>query len=153
MRSKLQTTNEKEFLEAVKDMKPIVGVNGINEQYNQIFISPDAKRMIQIKYLDYYNETITWFYCTIDNDCSYNHNGYKLVKAAGKVFLLHRAIACTFCENPNGYKEVNHKDGNKKNNCASNLEWVTRSMNVKHAWDNGLIKKPVKKLKLNIKYK
>ena len=35
---------------------------------------------------------------------------------------------------------INHKDGNKLNNCIDNLEWVTCSENVKHAWHIGLHK-------------
>jgi|DEB0MinimDraft_10_1074344.scaffolds.fasta_scaffold50225_3 uncharacterized protein (DUF433 family) len=48
---------------------------------------------------------------------------------------MHRLIAMTFCD---GYEDglvVNHKDGNKLNNCASNLEWVTVSENSKHSFD------------------
>ena len=36
---------------------------------------------------------------------------------------------------------VNHKDGDKSNNAIENIEWATTSINTKHAYDNGLIKK------------
>lgn len=57
-----------------------------------------------------------------------------------KRFFVHRLVAYHFCD---GYKEdliVNHKDGNKQNNNANNLEWVTRSENDLHAFNNGLRK-------------
>ena len=44
--------------------------------------------------------------------------------------LVHRLVATAFVPNPNGYKEVNHKDENKKNNNADNLEWCTRAYNM-----------------------
>lgn len=46
---------------------------------------------------------------------------------------IHRLVAEAFVENAFGCKEVNHKDGNKKNNSASNLEWVTRAKNLQHS--------------------
>lgn len=51
---------------------------------------------------------------------------------------VHKIIAYKFCPNPEGKPEVNHKDGNKLNNCAENLEWVTSSENQKHAFKIGL---------------
>ena len=56
---------------------------------------------------------------------------------------VHRLIAETFIEKPDYPCEVNHIDGNKQNNAASNLEWVTRSENMKHAWEKGLRTKTV----------
>ena len=53
--------------------------------------------------------------------------------------LLHRIIAECFCEKRNTANEVNHIDGIKTNNHYSNLEWVTREENLKHAYENGLM--------------
>lgn len=51
---------------------------------------------------------------------------------------VHRLVADAFCENPDGKDEVNHKDGNKQNNAACNLEWCTKSENMIHAYQKGL---------------
>lgn len=55
-------------------------------------------------------------------------------------FNVHRIIAMTFIPNPHDLKEVNHKDGNKKNNTVENLEWVSSSGNKRHAYRNGLMR-------------
>lgn len=64
--------------------------------------------------------------------------GYLLTRlnkdGVRKGIAVHRLVAMTFISNPNKKPEVNHKDGNKLNNSVSNLEWVTRSENIKHAW-------------------
>lgn len=51
---------------------------------------------------------------------------------------LHRLVAEHFIPNPHGLPQVNHKDGDRLNNAASNLEWVSASCNVRHAYRTGL---------------
>ena len=51
---------------------------------------------------------------------------------------VHRLVAKAFIENPEGLPEVNHKDGNKLNNEASNLEWCSKRQNIRHAINTGL---------------
>lgn len=50
---------------------------------------------------------------------------------------VHRIIAQTFIDNPDNKAEVNHKNGIKDDNNASNLEWMTHLENVQHCIDNG----------------
>ena len=52
-----------------------------------------------------------------------------------KLFLVSRLIAIAFLPNPDNKPEINHKDGKKQNNHVNNLEWATRSENVKHSFD------------------
>lgn len=54
--------------------------------------------------------------------------------------LAHRVVAIAFIPNPLNLPEVNHKDGNKSNNCVENLEWVTSLENVRESWRMGLSK-------------
>ena len=53
---------------------------------------------------------------------------------------VHRLVGKLFLPLPENWKElqINHKDGNKKNNHYSNLEWCTSYENNKHARNNSL---------------
>lgn len=63
-------------------------------------------------------------------------DGYLSVKMLimdkWELVRIHRLMAMVFLPNPNNYSDVNHKDENKTNNNLTNLEWCTRTYNVKY---------------------
>jgi hypothetical protein len=70
------------------------------------------------------------------------HGVSLFLHGVGQRYYAHRLVAEAFIPNPDGRPEVNHKDGNKFNNCVLNLEWATRSENAKHAFAMGLMEPP-----------
>lgn len=73
---------------------------------------------------------------------SWHSNGYMVTlykNGKPRKLLVARIVASTFLENLlDTNMTVNHKDGNRKNNSISNLEWLTRHDNIKHGFDTGL---------------
>lgn len=67
-----------------------------------------------------------------------NSKGYLRVSIGKKLMFIHRLVAEKYIPNPEGKEQVNHKDGNKLNNCADNLEWVSNKENRNHAVENFL---------------
>jgi hypothetical protein len=78
-------------------------------------------------------------------------HGYFAVSLSkqGKVkkYTIHKLVCTTFLVKLPHHQCVNHKDGNKKNNNVSNLEWCTYSHNNQHAYDAGLKKPTVGKVR------
>lgn len=56
-------------------------------------------------------------------------------------FTIHRLVALAFLNNPNSFAEVDHLDGKKTNNEVSNLEWVSKLVNMRRAFKAGLYAK------------
>lgn len=71
-----------------------------------------------------------------------DNKGYTRVRVTIKrermTFKVHREVAKAFLANPHNLPQVNHIDGNKQNNSAENLEWVTNIENAHHAIAAGL---------------
>jgi hypothetical protein len=85
--------------------------------------------------------------------CSlHKKRGYCYIRTSNGNYLVHRIVASAFIPNPSNKPCINHKDGNKKNNNISNLEWVTYKENFDHALKNGFIKLYEKNNGANLKY-
>lgn len=72
-----------------------------------------------------------------------NSRGYSYVTlnvhCKKTMFRLHRLVAEHFIPNNSNIRtDINHIDGNKQNNSVDNLEWCTKSENMKHAIRMGL---------------
>lgn len=113
--------------------KPVVGFEGLYEVSNTGIVkslfrtvkSKGGKKVVTEKILKpRLNE---WGY----EGVSLCKNGKQCDK------LVHRLVAEVFIS-PFGGNQVNHIDGNKRNNRVENLEWCTGSGNMKHAYKNGL---------------
>jgi len=70
-----------------------------------------------------------------------NCKGYPVIKLnknnVTTGYIVHRLVAQAFINNPDNKEEVNHKDSVRHNNRVNNLEWVTRSENLKHSYREG----------------
>ena len=65
-----------------------------------------------------------------------SREGYASVQlfknGIGKRISVHRIVAFAFIPNPDSLPQVNHKDENKLNNCAENLEWCSAEYNMNY---------------------
>lgn len=104
--------------------KAVVGYNGLYEVDNLGNIYSLKNNKILSQRNDQRGYLISTLYI----------NGLK------KTIKVHRIVANAFIDNKNNYPQINHIDGNKKNNCCENLEWCTGKQNLRHAKINGLIK-------------
>lgn len=83
----------------------------------------------------------------INNRSGYYHIGFYM-NGEHKHIYVHKLVAEAFLgERPPGY-QINHIDGNKLNNCVDNLEYCTKSDNIRHAYKSGLNKQTIS-IKIN----
>lgn len=66
------------------------------------------------------------------NSYGYLHVGLSKLNK-NKTVQIHIIVAKHFCVKSRKHNQINHKDGNKSNPKASNLEWCTGKENIQHA--------------------
>lgn len=62
-------------------------------------------------------------------------DGYRYVWINGTWKYIHRLVYETFVGTIDASHEINHKDGNRSNNCIDNLECLSHSDNIKHSYE------------------
>lgn len=76
---------------------------------------------------------------------SINHKGYRYISVylpetgKSKKITVHKLVALAHIPNPDNLPHINHKDGNRLNNAAWNLEWCTASYNVSDGFTRGRV--------------
>ncbi len=108
----------------IERWKPVVGSNGRYE------ISSKGRVWSNVK---------NRYMCPNENTRGYLKASLTYEPGKIRTVPVHRLVAEHFLYKPRDKNEVNHKDGNKLNNHASNLEWVTASQNIQHGLANELI--------------
>jgi hypothetical protein len=129
------------------------GMRWIVSDEGAVKISPHTHTFTRVR--DGKTQTLTTTYVERLVPAHVNHSGYLEVCARKEnrrvKVAVHRLVGFAFVD---GYEEglsINHIDGNKLNNNATNLEWVSLSQNTKHQWAIGLVdirgdNSPTKKL-------
>ena len=132
-----------EELEALLEWRDVVGFEGLYKisEYGDIISYHNGKKTLLAE--------------------TPNRDGY-LVKTLSKdgvkkACRINRLVAEAFCDNPNGYNEVNHLDENRQNNHYTNLVWVTHQENMQHSANSrkgkqAFKKKPVRCIELGTVY-
>lgn len=96
-----------------------------------------ASDMGKIKTFNWKNQGITRIMMPAKDKSGYLRTMLKGDDGKFNTVKIHRIIALTFIENSENKPEVNHKNSIRIDNRVSNLEWVTKSENIKHSFKYG----------------
>ncbi len=118
--------------------KDVAGYEGLYQVSNM----GGVKRLSFITYNKYYKRETIHKENHLRPTPHYQNNYLSVMFSKNKKqkrIMVHRLVAIHFISNPNNYRTVNHKNGNKQQNCVSNLEWMSHKQNVNHAIEIGLM--------------
>jgi len=115
-----------------------VGENVIKEEWKQI---KEAKEGYFVSNLGRVKNPKGLLIKSGDNGGGYRYIFYRTKENKSKRTYVHRLVAAYFLKSEDGCIYVNHKDLNKENNAADNLEWVTAKQNTAHGIKAGCINK------------
>lgn len=107
------------------------------DEYPTYEVSSDG----ELKTFNWKNKGVEKIMRPARDGCGYLRTMLKNKEGKFCTIKVHRIVAKTFIPNPENKGEVNHKNGIKTDNRVINLEWCTRSENLKHAFDIQLITK------------
>lgn len=114
----------------------------VSELYGHVCVS-NLGRVKRIDHINNLPEHLIKMYTDFD--------GYDILSVSihGNIFSyrLHRLVASIFLPNLDNLPDINHKDGNKKNNSVDNLEWCSKKQNMEHAVRLGLCRNDSEKMK------
>jgi hypothetical protein len=134
----------------IEEWKDILGYEDYYEISNLGIVRTKNRIVVREGYKDY---IINSRVIQLGNH-SKGYNTAALTNSDGKrtTFYVHRLVGLHFIPNEHNYTDINHIDGNKKNNSVDNLEWCSRSHNILHAYNvlNNSGKRSIK-YKLKIK--
>lgn len=124
-------------MKATEKWKPVIGYEGLYEVSSRGRVRSLTRRV--------HGGRVGWSDRIVAGQTmkpSRKINGYMQItfcdNGRNSTQTIHATVAAAFLgRRPNGM-QVNHIDGDKLNNAASNLEYVTAKENVRHAFECGL---------------
>lgn len=113
------------------EWRPVVGFEGFYEvsRDGRIKRLPRRSHLYGGRYVNYGERLLK----DHPNGTGYRHV-VLTVQGAKKHAYVHRLVAMSFCDGYDETLDVNHKNGNRSDNRAENLEWVTRAQNLLHCY-------------------